>query len=118
MKNIRKYLLGRLVAGLLIVVPLYLSILLLLKAMSSVSRLVEPISHFFPDWLPAEHLMALLLVLSVCFLVGMLVWTPAGQAVRERIERSLFERIPEYSLLRGLTKQVTGESLDIPESLR
>lgn len=110
MKNIRKYLLSRLVAGLLIIVPLYLSILLLLKAMSSVSRLVEPISHFFPDWLPAEHLITLLLLLFLCFLVGVLVWTAAGQSVRERIERSLFERIPGYSLFRGLTKQLSGES--------
>lgn len=110
MKKIRSYLLGRLVAGLLIVVPLYLSILLLLKAMRTLSGLVKPIARFFPEWLPAEHLIALLFLLCLCFLVGMLLQTAPGQALSKKIERSLFERIPGFSLLRSLTKQLTGES--------
>ena len=42
-------------------------------------------------------------------MVGMIVRTKAGKAVRERIERSLFERIPGYALLRSLTQRLVGE---------
>jgi uncharacterized membrane protein len=88
---------------------LYLSILLLLKAMSSIRGLVKPVALLLPDWLPGEDLMAFLLVLILCFVVGMIVRTTAGRAVRERIERSLFERIPGYALLRSLTQRLVGE---------
>jgi len=112
MKNIRDYLLGSLIAGLLVIVPVYLSILLLLKAMASVAGLVKPIARLLPSWLPGEAMMALLLMLGACLIVGMLVKTRTGQAARERIERSLFERMPGYSLLRSLTQQMAGESLE------
>jgi len=112
MKDIRSYLLGSLIAGLLIIVPVYLSILLLLKAMASVAGLVQPVARLLPGWLPGESLTALLLVLVLCLCVGMLVKTKGGQRIREWIERSLFERMPGYSLLRSLTRQMAGETLD------
>ncbi|MGZ3536595.1 MAG: DUF502 domain-containing protein [Thermodesulfobacteriota bacterium] len=109
MKSIRRYLLGGLVTGFIIIVPLYLSILLLLKAMSSVRGLVKPVALLLPDWLPGEDLIAFLLLLILCLMVGMIVRTKAGRALRERIERSLFERIPGYALLRSLTQRLVGE---------
>ena len=109
MKSIRRYLLGGLVTGFIVIVPLYLSILLLLKAMGSIRGLVKPVSLLIPDWLPGEDLMAFLLVLILCLVVGIIVRTTAGRAVRERIERSLFERIPGYALLRSLTQRLVGE---------
>jgi len=97
-------------AGLLIVVPVYLSLLLLLKAMGSIAGLVRPIAALLPDWFPAENVLALLAVLIVCFVVGAAVVTPSGRRLREKMERSLFDRIPGYSLLRSLTQQVAGKS--------
>ena len=95
--------------GLLVVVPLYLSVLLLLKAMQSVVGLVRPIAMLLPEWFPAEHALSLLLVIILCFLIGAAVRTPAGRAIRERIEKSLFERIPGYALLRSLTQRIAGK---------
>ena len=99
-----------LLSGLLIVVPLYLAILLLLKGMKSVVGLVRPLALLLPDWIPAEMSMSLLLVLGICFLIGVAVRTRAGQAARNQIERTFFERIPGYALLRGLTQQMAGKS--------
>lgn len=73
MNTFRRSLLGTLAAGAMVVVPVYLSLLLL------------------------------------CLLVGLLARTTAGHAVRERIERSLFERIPGYALVRSLTQRLVGE---------
>jgi uncharacterized membrane protein len=113
MKRAWQFTTKALVAGLLIVVPIYLSLLLLLKAMGSVAGLVHPIAAVLPDWFPAENALALLLVLIVCFVVGAAVRTAAGRRVRERMERSLFDRIPGYSLLRSLTQQLAGKSDEI-----
>lgn len=90
-------------AGLLIVVPVYLAVLLVLKGMKSVVTLVQPFALLLPDWFPAEKALSLLLVLMICFLIGVAVKTGTGRVVRERIERTFFERIPGYALIRSLT---------------
>ena len=109
MKRIGEFVLSAFAAGLLIVVPIYLSILLLLKAMQSVVAFVKPFAMLLPEWIPAEHLLSLLLVLLICFLIGVAIRTPAGRAIRERIEKSLFERIPGYALFRSLTQRMAGK---------
>jgi len=97
-------------AGFLIVVPIYLSVLLLLKAMKSVVRLVRPVALLLPESVPAEMLLSLLLVLVICFLIGVGIRTRKGGMVREWLEKSLFERIPGYALIRSLTQQLAGSS--------
>jgi len=97
-------------SGLLIIIPIYLAILLLLKGMKSVVGLVKPFALLLPEWIPAEKLLSLLLVLLICFVIGVLVRTRAGRAARERIEKSFFERIPGYALLRSLTQQITKDT--------
>ena len=99
-----------LISGLLVIIPVYLAVLLLLKAMQSLVGLVRPLAALLPDWMPAEDLLSLLLVLVLCFLVGVALRTRIGRAARERIEKSLFQRIPGYALFRGLAQQVSGES--------
>ena len=98
------------ISGLLIVIPVYLSTLLLLKAMKSVVGLVRPVALLLPDSIPAELALSLLLVVLICFLVGVAVRTRAGKAVRETIEKTFFERIPGYALVRSLTQQLAGQS--------
>ena len=80
--------------GLLIVVPIYLAVLLLLKGMKSVVGLVRPFALLLPDWFPAEKALSLLLVLMICFLIGVAVRTRAGRVVRERIERDFLRKNP------------------------
>lgn len=109
MNRIRSSLLGALVVGIIVVVPVYLSLLMLLQAMRAVTGLVKPLATLLPAWLPGENVMALLLLLVLCLLAGMIVRTKAGRAIRDRMERSLFERIPGYALVRSLTQRLVGE---------
>jgi len=109
MKKFCGFIVSTFLGGLFVVVPVYLSVLLLLKAMQSVVGFVRPFAMLLPAWLPAEHALSLLLVLIVCFLIGVAIRTPAGRAVRERIEKSLFERIPGYALIRSLTQRLAGK---------
>jgi uncharacterized membrane protein len=109
MKKFGEFVVSAFVGGLLIVVPIYLAVLLLLKAMHSVVAVVRPLAMVLPAWFPAEHVLSLLLVLLVCFLIGVTVRTPAGRAIRERLETSLFERMPGYALCRSLAQRLGGE---------
>lgn len=108
MKHVGQFVMSSLVGGLLIVVPLYLSVLLVVKVMQAVGVLVRPFVKLLPEWFPAEQVLSLLLVLIVCFLIGVAVRAPAGRAARERIEQSFFQKIPGYALFRSLTQQVAG----------
>src|SRR5262245_22104140 len=110
MKHLGEYVVSAFLSGLLIVVPIYLSGLLLLKAMKSVAHLVKPIAGLLPAWFPAEKVLSLVLVMLVCFLIGIAARTPAGQGARERIEKSLFEKLPGYALFQSLTRQLAGKS--------
>jgi uncharacterized membrane protein len=110
MKQLMVSLSKALFRGLLIVVPVYFAVLLLLKGMKSVANLVSPLAQLLPEWVPAEELLSLLLVLAICVVIGASVGTRIGQDVRNWIEKTLFEKIPGYALIRSLTHQVAGHS--------
>jgi uncharacterized membrane protein len=109
MKKFCEFVGSTFLGGLFVVVPIYLSVLLLLKAMQSVVGIVRPFAMLLPAWFPAERALSLLLVLILCFLIGVAIRTPPGRAIRERIEKSLFERIPGYALVRSLTQRIAGK---------
>ncbi len=110
MRYAREFVTSTLVGGLFVLVPVYLAVLLLLKGMQSVGSVVRPLAALLPDWIPAEGLLSLLLVLVLCFLVGVAVRTPSGRAVRERLEKRFFERLPGYALVRSLTQRLAGDT--------
>ena len=59
MKQLIEFVAKAFVTGLLILVPVYLSVLLLLKAMQSAVGFVRPFAMLLPEWLPAENLLSL-----------------------------------------------------------
>jgi uncharacterized membrane protein len=109
MKFLREFLQNAVLGGVLVVLPIYLALVVLLKGMQSVVPLVRPFTTLLPDWVPAENLLSLVLVLLVCFLIGVAVRTRLGRMLRERMETSLFERLPGYGLFRSLTQRLAGE---------
>lgn len=112
MKNLFAFVVGRIAAGLVVIAPVYLSCLLLLKGMTTIIRLMAPVAKALPKSVPAENLIALCLVLLICFLVGIAIRTRPGMAIKNRVDRSLFQKIPGYSLFRSLTQRLVGESGD------
>jgi len=110
MKFAREFIANALIGGALVVLPLYLAVLLLLKGMQAVAGLVRPIAELLPQWLPAENILALLLVLIVCFVVGVVVRTQAGRTIGSRLEAAVFGKIPGYGMIRGLTQRMAGEA--------
>ena len=116
MKFVREFLANALVGGLLIVLPIYLAVLVLLKGMQSVAALVRPLTMLLPAWLPAENLLSLALVLVVCFLIGIAVRTRVGRILRERMERSLFERLQATRSFAASLQRLAGEGREAPGS--
>jgi len=112
MKQRCAYVMNTVGAGVLIFVPVYLAVLLLLKGMSSLLKLVGPLAKLFPSWFPAAHILSLLLVALICFLIGLGVRGRRGRAALERVEKTLFSKIPGYALIHSLTQRLAGKSED------
>ncbi len=112
MKQFRKSITQALIAGVLFILPVYLAILLLLKAAKSLGGVVKPLTRLLPEWFPAENLLSFLLVLVVCLLVGMALRTSLGRAARTGIENSLLQKIPGYNIFQSMTRQMAGDSRD------
>jgi len=112
MRKVLSFAMRALLSGFLIVVPVYLTVLLLLKAMKSVADVIHPLTGLLPDWLPMEGLLSLLLVLAICFMIGVAATTRMGRVIGDRLQSKLFARIPGYTVMRSLTRQFSGDSHD------
>lgn len=110
MKAMRELVTSTVIGGVFVVVPVYLAVLLLFKGMKTVGGLLRPIAGVLPDWLPAEGLFSLGVLLAFCFLVGAAVRTRTGRKVQERLEVVFFDRLPGYGLIRSLTQRLAGDS--------
>jgi len=106
MRYLREFVTSTIVGGVFIVVPVYLALLLLFKGLKSLGALVRPVAALLPAWMPAENLVALVVVLAVCFVVGAIIRTRIGRLVRDYAEKSFFEKLPGYGLLRSLTQRL------------
>ena len=108
MKRFYQFIVHTFLAGFLALLPIYLAALLLLKAMKSLRGLLRPFAHLLPGWFPT--VVSVLLILIGCFLVGIVLGTATGEKVRAALEKSLLQKIPGYTLFRGMTRQLAGEN--------
>ena len=110
MKRLAELTKTTLVGGLLIVLPIYVSLLLLAKTVAGILSLVSPVAAAIPGAGQFRQVIAILIVLAACFLAGIVVRTGVGLRAKNAFERSVLERIPGYALVRGLAERVAGES--------
>lgn len=95
--------------GVLVVMPLVLTGFLLAKALGAVAALLRPVASHLPAGLPLPEILALAIVVAACFLAGAVVRTGPGRRLKEALDRRLLERIPGYTLIRGLAGRITGQ---------
>ena len=110
MKTIAEFTKTTLLGGLLIILPLYLCVLLLAKAVMGLLALVNPIAAQIPASVHFRQALAILLIAVVCFISGLIVRTSPGRYAKNALERAVLEKLPGYRLLRGLTGRITGRA--------
>ena len=109
MKSLAELTKTTLIGGLLVVLPIYLSILLLAKTLSGILALLSPVTAAIPAGAQFKQVLALMIVLGVCLVAGLVVRTGAGLRAKNALERSVLEKIPGYSLVRGLASRLGGD---------
>jgi hypothetical protein len=112
MKRIAEFTKTTLIGGLLVVLPIYISVLLLVKTLSGIMSLLKPVTAQLPADAQFRRIIAMLIVVVVCFIAGLIVRTGPGLWAKNAFDRMLLEKIPGYTLLRGLAGRVAGRSED------
>ena len=109
MKQIFEFVKTTVVGGLVVILPLAAAMLLTVKMLTVLEGAVDPVATALPYGGPGPRVLALVLILGGCFVTGLLVRTGAGRRANRWLEQRVLERLPAYSLLRNLGRQVAGE---------
>ena len=102
MRTIAEFIKTTLIGGLLIVLPVYIAVLLILKALQGLVAAVKPITAAIPGSVKFEEILAILILAAICFIAGLIVRTRVGLRAKNVIERRVLQRLPGYTLLQGL----------------
>jgi uncharacterized membrane protein len=108
MKRLTEFVKMTLIGGVLVVLPIWVTVLLLLKAINGALSVLRPIAKMLPQGVVHEDLVALALLLVICFVTGVMIRTQPVQRLGQWLERRVLEKMPGYTLVRGMTRQLAG----------
>jgi uncharacterized membrane protein len=94
MKTLVSFLKVTLIGGLLVVLPLWVSLLLLLKAIKGAMAMLLPIAKLLPQTVVHEKIVALVLLLVICFVVGLLIRTGPGRRFGDWLTQHILTAFP------------------------
>jgi uncharacterized membrane protein len=92
------------VYGVLVLVPLAVIVLLLAKIVEILEKIAEPLNLQSATSVIGAIILAMLLVLILCFVVGVFVRTRLGSWSLERFERTILRQIPGYEIISNALK--------------
>lgn len=109
MRTLAEFMKTTLIGGILIVLPIYVSLLLLAKAASGLLALVKPITAAVPASVEVRQIFAILVLAVICFIAGLIARTGPGLRAKNAFEQAVLEKLPGYALVRGLAGRVAGQ---------
>jgi uncharacterized membrane protein len=110
MKTLAEFTKTTLIGGLLIILPIYIAVLLLTKTVKALLALLEPVTAQVPASVEFRQIVAILLLVAICFVVGLVVRTGPGLRAKNAFELAVLEKLPGYTFVRGLAKRLAGHS--------
>ncbi|WP_341676696.1 DUF502 domain-containing protein [Niveibacterium sp. SC-1] len=100
------------VGGVLFLAPLVVTLFVLEKAWHLAGKFVAPIVHHFPPkilgFIAVSDLLAVGILVLVCFIAGLIARTALAKRVVEAIEHGLLSNIPGYEFFKGLGESILG----------
>jgi uncharacterized membrane protein len=108
MKGVLEFVRTTVVGGVLVVLPIVLLVMVLMETVDLIGAITEPIAAALPGdeigGVEVAVLLALLVILLLCFLTGLIAGTQIGSSVSLFFERTFLDRVPGYKLIKGLTQ--------------
>jgi uncharacterized membrane protein len=112
MKGRFSFLKTTIIGGIVFLVPLIIIVAIIGKALAIMKQVAGPLSSLAPidslGGIAMVNLIALALIVLVCFLAGLGARTvPAGRLV-DFLESRILSHIPAYAFVKGMTESVAG----------
>ena len=113
-KKVARFFVTTVIGGLIVILPISIFLVLFRLTINLLVDIIAPVSnllHFaeaYPKWM--ADVLALSLILSFFFFIGLLVRLNWGNALVQWIERTYLEKIPFYGTIRETVQQFTGKS--------
>jgi uncharacterized membrane protein len=92
----------------LVILPLALVLIIVLKIVAMIQPLSAPLVEGLPRQFRYPVIIAFLLLLVGCLVAGLLAQTRAGRSLGTSLEGAVLNRIPGYSMVRGLTRRIAN----------
>ena len=109
----RKFILTTVLGGVLFLIPFVLVVILLGKGFRIMRTVAGKVDLLFPVdsvvGLPIVDVLAVLFLISCCFIAGLAARSSRGRELQNRIDNLLLQLIPGYAWLKGMTGSVSDE---------
>ena len=114
MKALAEFSKTTLIGGVLVILPLYIAVLLLAKTVNGLLALLKPVADQVPASVELRQVVAIILLICACFAIGLIVRTGPGLRAKNAFERTILEKLPAYTFLRGLVSRLAGKGEEQP----
>lgn len=108
MRTLAEFTKTTLIGGVLVVLPIYIAVLLLAKTVSGLLALLAPVTEHIPATVEFRQIVAILLIVMICFVIGLIVRTGPGLRAQNAFEHAILEKLPGYTFMRGVARRLTG----------
>lgn len=115
MKSIVSFIKTTLSGGILFLLPFILVITLLKEVFNFLFKISDPISKYLPEiifGLDGSYIVAILLLVLICFIGGLLFLTKPVKKFTKKIENNILNLMPGYALIKSITADTIGEKIE------
>lgn len=106
MKKVISFIKVTILGGILLLLPLFVLVMALAKAISMVHEVTTSVAHEVPFKVPGigvATLLTTIIILLLCFIAGLFMYTGVAKRFKEFLEEDILVHIPGYSYLRALS---------------
>jgi uncharacterized membrane protein len=112
MNTISRFLRTTIVGGAFFLMPIVVLVYLLNKAFDLTRRGLKPVAKIIPDQLVSgttmEAIMAVGLIVLLCFLAGLFARTLLAQKITSELESAVLSKVPAYDYLKQAGSSIMG----------
>ena len=112
MKGLIDFVKTTIIGGLLFLVPALILILVIKQAIQLTAKVLVPIEKLLPvqtlGGVAVAHLLAILIILAICFTAGLAARTRLGRRLSDAFEKAIARKIPGFGLIKGMTGEVAN----------
>ena len=108
-----KFIKTTVIGGILFLIPMVVVVVVANKAYDLMLAVAKPIAKFLPidtiAGVAIVNVIAVVIVVALCFLFGLLAQTGPAQRVVQRVDAFLLNLIPGYAMVRGVAANLSPE---------